>query len=322
MSTDFLHIDGATSFNEEALRLFRYQVMHCAPYRIFCQALGRTEAETVEEIPYLPIGAFKTHEVRSTSDAIALTFKSSGTTGMSRSTHHISTPSIYEQSFVSHFEACYGPAESLCILALLPSYLEQGESSLVYMADHLIKKSGDVDSGFFLHDLQTLEDRLRRLKDSPRQGLLIGVSYALLDLAERHPNVPKDLIVMETGGMKGRREELIREELHRRLSEGLGVSLIHSEYGMTELLSQAYSLGDGRFHCPPWMQVRARQTDDPLSPAPMGRTGGLNIIDLANQESCAFIATDDLGRVHADGSFEVLGRFDRSDVRGCNLMVV
>ncbi|HXC04234.1 MAG TPA: acyl transferase, partial [Bacteroidia bacterium] len=208
-----------------------------------------------------------------------------------------------------------------CILALLPSYLEREGSSLVYMADDLIRLSGHPSSGFYLRNRKELHTQLQRLEQAGQKTLLLGVTYALLDFAEEFPMQLKHTRVMETGGMKGQRKEMIREELHETLCRQLGLTSVHSEYGMTELLSQAYSMGQGRFHCPPWMKILIRDPNDPLSLCPPGKTGGINIIDLANIHSCSFIATQDLGKLHSDGSFEVLGRFDNSDLRGCNLLI-
>ncbi|MEO6849860.1 MAG: acyl transferase, partial [Mucilaginibacter sp.] len=249
------------------------------------------------------------------------TFTSSGTTGMFNSRHLVTDLIWYEESFRKAFELFYGDIEDHCILALLPSYLEREGSSLIYLAEDLVKRSGNPDSGFYLYNHEDLFKQLKKQQEAKKPTLLIGVTFALLDFVEHCPIDFSQLIVMETGGMKGRRKEMIREELHQTLCKGFGVNAIHSEYGMTELLSQAYSKGDGIFNCPPWMKVIARDTNDPISTVEHGKTGGINVIDLANSNSCAFIATQDLGKVYADGSFEVLGRFDDSDVRGCNLLI-
>jgi hypothetical protein len=230
--------------------------------------------------------------------------------------------SAYVNSFRNTFEYFYGPITNYCILALLPSYLEREGSSLIYMVEDLIKQSNHPDSGFYLHDTVGLRKKLEILENTGSKILLIGVSFALLDMTEQHPITLKNTIVMETGGMKGRRKEMIREELHAILKKGFGVEKIHSEYGMTELLTQAYSKGDGIFQTPPWMKILIRDTEDPLTLLKVGQTGGINVIDLANINSCSFIATQDLGKIHSDGNFEVLGRFDHSDIRGCNLMVL
>lgn len=316
-----LSIKGSQEFNDLALRIFSYQRDNNPVYNTFLQALGRPEPKSVDEIPCLPISAFKTQRVLTGDGVPELTFSSSGTTGQQRSRHEVLDPVWYEQSFERHFEECYGPVEDLCILGLLPSYIEQGGSSLVYMVDKLIKGTGYEASGTYLHDHASLRDKLISLQRKGVRTILIGVSYALLDFVEEEAIEFPELIVMETGGMKGRRREIIREELHAELKAGFGVTRVHSEYGMTELLSQAYSADKGQFYCPNWMQVRVRDIMDPFSILKKGKTGGIDIIDLANVHSCSFISTDDLGRLQDDGSFEVLGRFDNSDIRGCSLMV-
>ncbi|MGS2762692.1 LuxE/PaaK family acyltransferase [Sinomicrobium sp. M5D2P9] len=318
------NIADDTDFEAVALHVFRHQYRNNTVYRKFCDLLGRKPEKvgSVEEIPFLPISFFKTHTIVASGNTPEEIFTSSGTTGMSTSKHYITDLSVYEQSFLNAFERFYGDIREYVILALLPSYLEREGSSLIYMADELIRRSADKDSGFYLHNLAALSDKLEDLDKSGKKILLIGVSFALLDLVESREFQLKNTIIMETGGMKGRRKELIREELHRILSKGFGVPEIHSEYGMTELLSQAYSSGNGSFKCPPWMKIVIRDPEDALSLQPGGRTGGINVIDLANINSCSFIATQDLGKTHPDGSFEVLGRFDHSDIRGCNLMVM
>jgi len=265
---------------------------------------------------------FKTSEVVAGDPKSEITFSSSGTTGSETSKHLVKDILLYQESYLSAFEYFYGQISDYCILALLPSYLEREGSSLIYMVDDLIKKSSHPDSGFHLDDLDGLQIKLHRLDAQSTKIILIGVSFALLDLTEKFRFELKNTIVMETGGMKGRRKEIVREELHRLLQEGFGVQDIHSEYGMTELLSQAYSNGNGVFKTPPWMKVLIRDTEDPLSFIMDKKTGGVNIIDLANINSCSFIATQDLGKVYKNGSFEILGRFDHSDIRGCNLMVI
>jgi len=251
-----------------------------------------------------------------------MTFTSSGTTGTTTSKHHITDLRLYQESFLRAFELFYGPVSNFCILALLPSYLERQGSSLIYMVDSLIKKSSHPSSGFYLNNLNDLKNQLHSLQNDKKKVLLMGVSFALLDLAEIIDFPLKNTLVMETGGMKGRRKEMIRSELHSILKKAYGVEYIHSEYGMTELLSQAYSYGKGIFNCPYWMRILIRDTEDPLHYQRFGKSGGINIIDLANINSCSFIATQDLGKVYSNGSFEVLGRYDHSDVRGCNLMVI
>ncbi|UOQ67769.1 acyl transferase [Hymenobacter volaticus] len=311
-----------------ALRLFRYQAEHCPPYRAYLNALGckPTKVERITDIPFLPIEFFKTHDVRTDPEVWEPQelFLSSGTTMQQRSQHRVRDPQLYRRNAASIFERYYGPISSWTFLALLPSYLEQGHSSLVAMVDYFAKESGQTQPAFFLHDHAALLQALREVKqDDSRRVMLFGVSYALLDLAAEMGLAPElqNLTVLETGGMKGRRREMIREELHHELQQAFGPAGIHSEYGMTELLSQAYSLGDGRFHAPPQLRVLLREPADPFSVSETRPDGAINVIDLANVDSCAFIETKDLARMHADGSFEVLGRLDNSDVRGCNQMV-
>jgi hypothetical protein len=275
----------------------------------------------LKDIPFLPVEFFKNKDIISGPMAPEIVFTSSGTTGMAQSRHPVSDISIYEKSFRRTFELFYGDIEKNTILALLPSYSEREGSSLIYMVDDLIERSRNPSSGYFLYNHNDLYKTLSDLNEKKAPTILIGVTYALLDFAEKYKLDFPELIVMETGGMKGRRGELIREELHEILRKGFGVSAIHSEYGMTELLSQAYSFGNGIFSCPPWMRVLIRDTNDPLTILEDNKTGGINIIDLANINSCSFIATQDLGKRFSDGSFEVLGRFDNSDIRGCNLLV-
>lgn len=316
-------ISNSQDFTLAALETFNYQAQNCAVYRKFINGLNITpETVTdVNQIPFLPIEFFKNHEVVSRQAQPQVTFTSSGTTGMITSQHLVTDVSWYEQSFRQAFQLFYGDINEYCVLALLPAYLERAGSSLVYMADDLIKQSGHPDSGFYLYNHADLHQQLLKQQQAGTPTLLIGVTFALLDFAEQHAINFPELIIMETGGMKGRRKEMIREELHDILCRGFGVSQIHSEYGMTELLSQAYSKGEGIFNCPPWMRIQTRDTNDPASPVGYGKTGGINIIDLANVNSCSFLATQDLGKVYQDGSFEVLGRFDNSDIRGCNLLI-
>ena len=311
-------------FEAIALEIFRFQYQNNLVYNSFCRYLGKTDMsiKTLFEIPFLPIGFFKTKKVVSNKHTTYNIFKSSGTTGLNTSQHYVTDIDLYENSYLKGFELFYGDVTDYCILALLPSYLERTGSSLIYMVDDLIKKSMHPESGFYLDEIDVLIEKLKRIDSEGKKILLIGVSFALLDLVEKHRLQLKNTIVMETGGMKGRRKELIREELHEALKKGFGVHRIHSEYGMTELLSQAYSNGNGIFKSPPWMKVLIRDTEDPLSFQPSGKTGGVNVIDLANINSCSFIATQDLGKKHADDNFEILGRFDHSDIRGCNLMVL
>ncbi|MDF0707250.1 acyl transferase [Flagellimonas okinawensis] len=318
------NIDNAAKFNEVALEIFEYQYGNNNTYRTFCDHLHRSPKNVHHhlEIPFLPISFFKTHRVLSTNRKANTIFTSSGTTQSTTSKHYVPDIQVYETSFLRAFNLFYGNPEEFCILALLPSYLEREGSSLIYMVDSLIKKSGHPHSGFYLNNLKDLHQKLTELEEQNTKTLLIGVSFALLDLAEQYPISLSNTIVMETGGMKGRRKELIREELHQILQKGLGVNKIHSEYGMTELLSQGYSKGNGIFETPPWMKIITRDTEDPLTIQKNGKTGGINVIDLANIHSCSFIATQDLGKTYPNGSFEVLGRFDDSDIRGCNLMVL
>ncbi len=308
--------------NSSALAVFRYQAEHCEIYRHYLEAIkvNASEIQRVSEIPYLPISFFKTHRVTAGDFNPEIVFSSSGTSGANTSRHEVRSLDTYRRSFQHAFEMQYGSPADYVLCALLPSYLEREGSSLILMTEELIAQA-QPGSGFFLHNHEELRELLIANEREGRRNLLLGVTFALLDFAESMPTPLPNTIIMETGGMKGRRKELIREEVHRILKQAFGVSSIHSEYGMTELLSQAYSKGDGVFRCPPWMSVSVRDVQDPLSNYKVGK-GGLNIMDLANIDSCAFIATQDLGSVHADGTFEVTGRFDYADVRGCNLMVV
>jgi phenylacetate-coenzyme A ligase PaaK-like adenylate-forming protein len=321
---DIFSIQNQTEFENVALDVFKFQFENNAVYRSFCDLLyiHPSDVKRIADIPFLPISFFKTHDILSTSEEIQETFTSSGTTGSITSKHQVTNVSIYEESFLKGFKHFYGNIEEYTILALLPNYLEREGSSLVYMVNDLIEKSNKPESGFYLNNLTALKSKLETLDNQGEKVLLIGVSFALLDLVESHTFQLKNTIIMETGGMKGRRKELIREELHEILKQGFGVQHIHSEYGMTELLSQAYSKGNGVFKCPNWMRVLTRDTEDPLSIQTPGKTGGLNVIDLANINSCSFIATQDLAKGSNDGTFEILGRFDNSDIRGCNLMVL
>ena len=316
-------IKNEQQFNETALHIFRRQAENCIIYKEFIAGLNIDpfEINTVDKIPFLPIEFFKTHAILSSSDHVEVVFTSSGTTGITTSSHFVTDVGWYIESFRSAFRLFYGDIENYTILALLPSYLEREGSSLIYMADDLIKQSNNPDSGFFLYNHDELYHRLKKEQQAQKPTLLIGVTFALLDFVDCYSLNFPELIVMETGGMKGRRKEMIREELHEQLCKGFGVNVIHSEYGMTELLSQAYSKGEGIFNCPPWMKIVTRDTNDPMSLLNKGTTGGINVIDLANMNSCSFIATQDLGKVYADNSFEVLGRFDNSDIRGCNLLI-
>ena len=282
----------------------------------------KSSVKTIQQIPFLPIQFFKSHRVISNENSIQETFTSSGTSGEQTSKHYVTDVSIYEKSYQNGFSQFYGNIEDYVVLALLPSYLEREGSSLIYMVSDLIQKTKNSESGFYLQNTDALIEKLIALDATGKNVILIGVTYALLDLIEQHKFQLKNTIIMETGGMKGKRKELIREELHAQLCSGFGVSSIHSEYGMTELLSQAYSLGNGIFECPTCMQILIRDTEDALNYVENGKTGGINVIDLANINSCSFIATQDLGKKYPNTTFEVLGRFDNSDIRGCNLMVV
>ncbi len=317
------HIRDEHAFGQRALEVFRLQAEHNPVYKKYISLLGKDPRTIshIRDIPFLPVSFFKDHTVSIFPGSDATVFSSSGTTGSRPSQHAVPDLSLYEESFTRSFEHFYGEITSWCILALLPSYLERSGSSLVYMLDHMIKKTGCPHSGFYLYDHDRLYRTLLTLAGENRKVLLFGVSFALLDFAGKYELPPMDLTVMETGGMKGRRKEMVREELHTVLSEKFHVPVIHSEYGMTELLSQAYSRGHGIFHTPPWMRIVVRDSYDPFARSAPGQTGGINVIDLANIHSCAFIETQDLGRLLPKGGFTVEGRYDHSDIRGCNLMV-
>jgi len=321
---DIFNISDVRKFETEALKIFWHQAKNNEVYKQFLGLLkiDPLKINKVDKIPFLPVEFFKSHKILSSNDEVEQTFSSSGTTGAVQSQHFVTDLRIYEESFRRGFEYFYGSIEEYTILALLPGYLERQGSSLIYMVDHLINESASKDSGFYLNELHELSELLTKLDSEGEKVLLIGVTYALLDLIEYQKFKLKNTIVMETGGMKGKRKELIRSELHEVLSDGFGLDNIHSEYGMTELLSQAYSLGGGVFETPPWMKIFIRDTEDPFHTLDHGRTGGINIVDLANVNSCSFIATQDLGRKIGEHKFEILGRFDHSDIRGCNLMVV
>jgi phenylacetate-coenzyme A ligase PaaK-like adenylate-forming protein len=328
-------------FQELALEIFRFQYQNNRLYRVYADMLGKksSEVKTVNQIPFLPINFFKSHSVKTTEFEPEVVFESSGTTQTTQSHHLIKEIEIYRQSFIKCFELFYGSPENWCIIGLLPSYLERKallpegmHSSLVFMMDELISRSNHPQSGFYLNEFEKLNETLKISELKKEKTLLIGVTFALLDFAEQfsfpgNQKLLKYVTVMETGGMKGRRKEMVRNELHELLQKKLGVNVIHSEYGMTELLSQAYSKGNGIFHCPPWMKILIRDEEDPLTlltpeiTSGTTQTGIINVIDLANIYSCSFIATDDAGRLYEDGSFEVLGRIDNSDIRGCSLLV-
>jgi hypothetical protein len=316
-----------SGFSQLALDIFHFQYEANSVYNSYVNALGKTpsDVDEIEKIPFLPISFFKTDEIKTGKFNAEVIFKSSGTTQTINSQHHVKDVSIYTQSFTTAFKKIYGDPQKWCVLGLLPSYLEKGNSSLVYMVDDLIKQSQHPESGFYLYELEKLKETLFLLERANQRALLIGVTYALLDLAEKFPMQLINTIIMETGGMKGRREELTRIEVHDQLKKAFGKTEIHSEYGMTELLSQAYAKKEGRFEFPPWMKVLIRDDEDPLTVQHSASgvvSGALNIIDLANVYSCSFIATDDVGKLYPDKSFEVLGRMDGSDLRGCSLLTV
>ena len=323
MDTIF-NIETRTEFDAASLEVFKFQFENNRVYRSFCDLLyvHPSDVNCIQEIPFLPIQFFKSHEILSSKQPVEILFTSSGTTGDLTSKHLVTDVKVYEESFRRAFNHFYGAVEDYIILALLPSYLEREGSSLIYMVEDLIKQSQHAESGFYLHNLSELKEILIKLEAEGKKVLLIGVSFALLDLIESYQFQLENTIIMETGGMKGKRKELVREELHYILKQGFGVKTIHSEYGMTELLSQAYSKGDGIFECPKWMQVLTRDTEDALTILPNNKTGGINVIDLANFNSCSFIATQDLGKLLPDNHFEIIGRFDNSDIRGCNLLVL
>lgn len=312
------------NFESLALEVFRWQVSENPLYRKFVSHLP-IDPDTVkrlEDIPFIPIDFFKDHDIRTGDWHEALTFFSSGTTGSIRSQHRLDAPDFYKQNSRRIFESFYGPLGSFHIVALLPSYLEREGSSLVFMADDFIKQSDSTHSGFFLKDDERLLKTLNLLTKAAGKKLLLGVTFALTDLAERHEMDLSDFIVMETGGMKGKKKEATRQEVHQLLKEKLNVESVHSEYGMTEMMSQAYSPGGGIFAPPPWLRILIRDVNDPFTFLKEQKTGGINILDIANVHSCCFIETKDLGRKTGNGEeFEVLGRFDNSDLRGCNLLV-
>jgi hypothetical protein len=333
---------SAPGFEKLALEIFRFQYRHNSIYKVYSDMLkvNPEKVNTLAQIPFLPIQFFKTHKIKTTEFEPQAIFESSGTTQAANSHHLVKEIELYRQSFIKAFKLFYGPVNEWCILGLLPSYLERENSSLVFMVDELIRESSQSQSGFYLYDYEKLHSTLKELEDKKQKTLLIGVTFALLDFAELYPLSLEYTTIMETGGMKGRRKELIRNELHDSLKNKFDVDFIHSEYGMTELLSQAYSQKDGIFHCPPWMKVLIRDEEDPLqvdsresivdsksglSTGDFGlqsKRGIINVIDLANIYSCSFIATEDAGKLYADGSFEVLGRIDNSDIRGCSLMAM
>ena len=324
MREQIFNITCEDNFKKIALTVFKHQFKNNKVYRSFCDLIyvHPSDVTKIEEIPFLPIQFFKSRKVLSSKNEIQEIFTSSGTTGSITSKHFVTDINLYKESYLEGFKHFYGNIEDYVVLALLPNYLERKGSSLVFMVDDLIKKSKNSESGFYLNNIDELAQKLIKLDKNGQKTVLMGVSFALLDLVEKYNFTLKNTIIMETGGMKGRRKELVREELHQLLQDGFKVHEIHSEYGMTELLSQGYSKGNGVFETPPWMKILARDTEDALTILPIGKAGGINVIDLANYNSCSFIATQDLGKVHRNGTFEIIGRFDTSDIRGCNLMVL
>ena len=324
MQNKIFNIQTPEDFKQVAFSIFRHQFENNKVYRSFCDLLyiHPSDIHTLEDIPFLPIEFFKSKKIISSLEEVQEVFTSSGTTGSVTSKHHVTDIEFYKESYLKGFAHFYGNIEDYAVLALLPNYLERKGSSLVYMVADLIQRSKNKKSGFYLNNIEELARKLIKIDQKGQKTLLIGVSFALMDLIEKCQFELKNTIIMETGGMKGRRKELVRNELHALLQHGFGVKNIHSEYGMTELLSQGYSNGNGVFETPPWMKVITRDPEDALSIQKNGKTGGINIIDLANYNSCAFIATQDLGKVHQNGTFEIIGRFDNSDIRGCNLLVL
>ena len=321
MNNQIFNINSEQDFEKLALEIFDFQMENNSIYSAYAAIILKGEEPTnIYEIPFLPIEFFKTQQLICTGQKIEEIFLSSGTTG-DQSRHLVSDLSIYQKSFTKSFELFYGEITDYCILSLLPNYREREGSSLIYMVDELIRKSEHEKSGFYLNDYEGLSETITELERKKQKTILIGVSYALLDLAKNFPQILEYTIIIETGGTKGKRKEFLKEELHKILKNSFGLQDIHSEYGMTELLSQSYSKGEGRFKSPPWKKVLIRDTNDPLSIIGDNKTGGINIIDLTNIYSCPFIATQDLGKTYHDGSFSVLGRFDNSDLRGCNLLI-
>ncbi len=317
------NIRNESEFHSLAMDTFRYQSQNVPTYKSFIShlKLDPHKINNYHKIPFLPVELFKSHEIIVLNKKAEIVFESSSTTGINPSKHFVADKSLYEKSFRAGFQKFYGDPSKLCILALLPSYLERSGSSLIFMAEKLIGLSSHPDSGFYLNEYDKLIALLRKLKKNGQPTLLLGVSFALLELAEKFEEDLEGITIMETGGMKGKRTEMVREDLHAFLRKRLNTANIHSEYGMTELLSQAYSKGEGIFNTPPWMRILIRDSYDPFQILELGYTGSINVIDLANTYSCSFIATSDLGRIQKDGGFEVLGRIDNSDIRGCNLMI-
>ena len=323
LSDKIFQINTDQEFNEVAVEVFNYQYENNSLYQQYCNLIKAkpSDIKEVYQIPFLPISFFKSHAVKTLEFKEESIFLSSGTTQQTPSKHYVKELDLYEKSFFTTFKQFYGEVDDYCILALLPSYVEREGSSLVYMVEKLITESKHPDSGFYLNNRIELINTLKSLEASEQKTILFGVSFALMDLAEEYQLNLKNTIIIETGGMKGRREEKTREELYTIYKEKLGVNTIHSEYGMTELLSQSYSSNNGIFSTPKWMRCLIRNINDPFELLEKNKIGGINIIDLANIYSCSFIATQDLGKLHQNNSFEVIGRFDNSDLRGCNLLI-
>lgn len=322
-ATDIFSIKNDNEFKNIGLDIFRHQAKNCPVYKKYIELrkIKVNKVSKIQEIPFLPINLFKNHKIISSSKIEEIIFESSGTTGNVKSKHYVSDLSVYKKSFIVCFEKFYGLPTDYCFIALLPTYSERKTSSLIFMVNELMHLSRHPENGYYLNNYEELYQKLMKLNNNAMPFILIGVSFALLYFVERYQLKLNNAIIMETGGMKGNREEITRAALHEKLKEGFGVKSIHSEYGMTELLSQAYSKKDGRFFAPPWMKIFIRDIYDPFSYVDIGKTGGINIIDLANMNSVSFIETQDIGRKHNDGSFEILGRFDYSEMRGCNLLV-
>ncbi len=317
-------IKSDADFEKLSLQAFHYQHKSNPVYRKYCDYLNidSSKVQSIRDIPFLPVEFFKSQNIITENKKAEVVFTSSGTTGMQTSRHLVADTQLYDRSFMFCFNYFYHSIKNYVILALLPSYLERSGSSLIYMTEKLIAASEQKESAFFLHNTQELYNILQQLEMQKRPVILLGVSFALLDFFEEFEMQLNHTVIMETGGMKGRKKEIIRSELHEFICRRAGVDAVHSEYGMTELLSQAYSKGNSIFRTPPQMRILIRDTNDPFSYLPAGKTGGVNIIDLANIYSCPFIETKDLGKTHPDRQFEILGRFDNSDIRGCNLMVI
>ncbi len=322
-SNKILNISSSQEFEKYSIEIFNYQFEKNTIYKEFCRLTGKNPSNIRSsfEIPFLPIQFFKTHKIISSNQPIKKTFYSSGSTKNNLSKHHIIDLKLYEDCFLKIFMDFYGSPSQYNIIALLPTYLENKNSSLIYMVNKLIEKSENKHSGFYLDNYKELKEKLLYLEDGDKKTILFGVSYALLNLIDFHKFKLKKTIIIETGGMKGKRKELIKSELHQMLKIGFGVKNINSEYGMTELISQAYSIHNEKFKSPPWMKIYIRESEDPMNIKTDNKSGGINIIDLANYNSCSFIATDDLGKLDKDGNFEILGRLDNSDQRGCSLLI-